>query len=121
MIPKPRPQNNSQNPGELDNSSIVPTKDIITGPRSFPANPWQGLGATSVNDGLQEFQRLVRKGIKKQWEGMKKTWDMNKKLVSSTAKDFPAKMHKSVSAMAHGMDKTARVIYNKVVSVWSSW
>jgi len=89
-------------------------------PRKYPALPpgmedltVQGAAASSVV-ALEQFQKMMRKGVKKQTEGMKKTWDATKSFVATTAQNFPSKMYKGANTLFASMEKTSRTINSKL-------
>lgn len=73
----------------------------------------QGAAASSVV-ALEQFQKMMRKGVKKQTEGMKKTWDATKSFVATTAQNFPSKMYKGANTLFASMEKTSRTINSKL-------
>ena len=89
-------------------------------PRKYPALPpgiedltVQGAATSSVA-ALEQFQKMMRKGVKIQTEGMKKTWAATKSFVATTAQNFPSKMYKGANTLLTSMEKTSRTIHSKL-------
>ena len=126
VVPKPRApdqqeqkkqkQQQQDGSGSENSTSAPPSR----GTHALPSVSALSAAATvSIPNALEHFQRLVKRGVNKQWTGMKKQWATSKAFISSTAKDFPQKMSKGSSGLFSAMDKTSRTLYQKIASFFS--
>ena len=72
------------------------------------------LALPSLTDAMQNLQRLMRKGVNKQWNSMTRQLSFSKSVLASTAKDFPRKFAKGSSNLISAMDKLLRTTIQKI-------